>query len=91
MDHRNPLRFLEFAGALAFGIVAVAIAFFVLYWIIRLAVSHALRDHERRQHPPLAAAPPLYPAAAPHQHAAQPVRPDGPPPLPHDAGPYPPA
>ena len=30
-------------------ILAAAIAIFVQYWVIRLAVSHALRDHATRQ------------------------------------------
>ncbi|MEN2740206.1 hypothetical protein ABCS02_20610 [Microbacterium sp. X-17] len=80
--HRNPLRLLEVAGGVALGIVAAAIAFFVLYWIIRLAVSHALRDHERRMHPPVVTAPPAYPAAtAPHPADPTPPQAPAPPPL----------
>jgi hypothetical protein len=65
MVHRSPLRLLELGAAVAIGLVLLAIVVFALYWVIRLGVSHALRDHERRMNPPAVAEPPAYPAAHP--------------------------
>ncbi len=75
MSYYQP-HFLLIAASIAVWIVLAAIAVFVLYWVIRLAVSHALHDHHRRTKPPIppAPAPPTAPPAP--QPGPAPDRPD---------------
>jgi hypothetical protein len=51
---REPKRCLDelvpnFLGELTYAAMAFAAILLTLYWVIRLAVQHALRDHRRAQ------------------------------------------
>jgi hypothetical protein len=39
----------NFLGELTYAAMAFAAILLTLYWVIRLAVQHALRDHRRAQ------------------------------------------